>query len=276
MQRPAPDSDKGSVLVIEGDEWVASLLTKYLAERGYTVESCNGARQGFMKACQMMPDCIICNVDLPDIDGFWVARRIRTEQSSVATTPFLFLTGSEDTTSRLQGLHVGADVYLTKPFTHEEVVAQVEALIDMARRLRERRDSFLSAPPQSREGAAFEGDLAQMSLATVLTMLEMERRAGELTVVSADKQRKAHLLIENNGGIGPSKLNGTSKPPLEILRKVLKWKKGKFYFRSLEPEGAPLSVRGSIGAFLLEAMRLEDESDAEQAEAQAIDVDWDS
>ena len=147
---------KGRILIIEQDEWESTLLAKFLSEAGYEVYVANEARAGFDKVRELQPDCILCDVKLPDIDGFWVARRVRTEPSRVASAPFLFLTDAGDVESRLQGLTVGADIYLTRPFRDDEVVAQVGALIDMANRLRKQRDSVTSEAPISTVGAAFQ------------------------------------------------------------------------------------------------------------------------
>ena len=114
---------KGRVLIVEGDEWETVLLAKLLSDAGYEVTSVAQARAGFEQARTLLPDCIVCDVDLPDVDGYWVARRVRTEPSAVATTPFLFLTSVDDSESRLLGLNVGADVYMTKPYRNEELVA---------------------------------------------------------------------------------------------------------------------------------------------------------
>jgi len=250
--------DPGRVLIIEDDPWTASVLAKFLRERGHEVVLCDDARSGFEKACEWRPDCIVCNVVLPDIDGYWVARRIRTEATPVAATPFLFLTNETEREGRLQGLHVGADAYLTRPYTNDEVVAQVEALIEMARRLRTRKDGFRSEPVTAAKGAAFRGDIEQMSLATVLMVLGMERRSGNLRVVT--EGRKAELLIVADA-FGSGELDGIERPPLEVLREVLLWKKGSFYFRPLDVAKPP-DVRNSVSALLLEAMQLEDEARA--------------
>ena len=215
------------------------------------------ARAGFDAVRALQPDCILCDVSLPDIDGFWVARRVRTEPSPVATTPFLFLTNAEDTESRLQGLNVGADLYLTRPFRDEEVVAQVGALIDMANRLRKQRESFTSEGPISAPGAAFIGDIGQMSVATVLTLLELERRSGQLKVRS-DSGQVARLLIEH-GTLAGATLDDEPAEPTPVLRETLRWKKGSFTFRSAEVTISSGS-RQTIGGTLIEAMRLEDEA----------------
>jgi len=248
-------------VIIEQEEWEATLLAKFLSEAGYEVHVAGEARAGFDKVRELKPDCILCSVNLPDIDGFWVARRVRTEPTRVATTPFLFLTEADDTESRLQGLNVGADLYLTKPFRNDEVVAQVGALIDMANRLRKQRESFSSeGPVSSAVGAAFAGDVAQMSVATVLTLLELERRSGQLKVRGEAGQ--IALLQLADGKFASGTLDDRAWSSTELLREVLRWKKGSFTFRGA-PDGGVSNDSGEqqkIGGLLLEAMRLEDES----------------
>jgi two-component system, OmpR family, response regulator len=245
----------GSVLVIEDDGWVSSLLSTAIREAGYDVIVCGGAQEGLDRACADQPDCIICDVDLPDHDGYWVARNVRTHASRVSVTPFLFLSGLDDEKSRLEGFHVGADVYMTKPFRVDEVVAQIGALVQMAARLRVRRDSMISVAPDP-EGNAIEGDLGQMSIATVLTVLEMERRTGVFEVVS--KKRRAQLDMAR-GGVIDGMVGGTKVSALTALRTMLTWTVGRFSFRPTSPREAPQSNK-SLGAFLIEALRLEDEA----------------
>jgi DNA-binding response OmpR family regulator len=247
---------KGRILIIEQDEWESTLLAKFLGEAGYEVHVAGEARAGFEKVRELQPDCILCDVNLPDIDGFWVARRVRTEPSPVATAPFLFLTDAEDIESRLQGLNVGADLYLTRPFRNDEVVAQVGALIDMANRLRKQRESFSSEGPISATGAAFQGDIAQMSVATVLTLLELERRSGHLKVRS-DLGRTAILHL-HEGALSGATLDDKAEEPTPVLRETLRWNKGRFTFRSADV--VHTGTRQTIGGLLIEAMRLEDES----------------
>jgi DNA-binding response OmpR family regulator len=246
------------VLIIEADEWEAALLGKFLTDAGYTVEFARGAREGFDKVRESKPDCILCDVTLPDIDGFWVARRVRTETSAVATTPFVFLTSADDSESRLQGLHVGADLSINKPFRNEEVVAQVGAVLEMANRLKAQRALLPSEGPPSSRGSALSGDLALISLSTVLTLLELERRTGNLKVTAEDGRVARLELVE--GALALATMNGDACEETELLREILRWKKGKFAFKAeLAPPVNELN-RKSIGGLLLEATRLEDEA----------------
>jgi CheY-like chemotaxis protein len=249
---------QGRLLIIEADEWDAALLGKFLTDAGYEVEFATGAREGFDKIRQSPPDCILCDVNLPDIDGFWVARRVRTETSAVATTPFLFLTAADDSESRLQGLHVGADLYLSRPFRNDEVVAQVGALLEMANRLKKQRAELSSDGPPSSRGNAFQGNLALISLSTVLTLLELERRTGSLKVVAEDG-RVARIELAD-GTLVSAQMNDDAWEPTDLLREVLRWKKGKFEFKEDLAQPKSGLKRQSVGGLLLEAMRLEDEA----------------
>ncbi len=246
---------KGRVLIIEQDEWAAALLAKFLFEAGYQVHCESEARGGFDRVRELQPDCILCGVDLPDIDGFWVARRVRAEPGRVGATPFLFLMDEDDAQGRLQGLHVGADLLLTRPYRNEEVVAQVGALIEMAHRIVTHSLPPSEAPPSSATPTALRGDLAQVSLATVLTLLELERRSGRLKVRGPAAQSVA-LELSEGAFLRVTDARGTLEP-LGAVREVLDWKTGTFLFRpSQVAPGDPISLSG----LLLEALRLYDEA----------------
>jgi len=249
---------RGLVLMIEDDEWVSSLLSGAIRDAGYDVLICNTARAGLDTACDKEPDCIICDIDLPDHDGYWVARNVRTQPSRVAVTPFLFLSSLDDQEARLEGFHVGADAYMTKPFRVDEVVAQVAALVQMASRLRKRRDSLVSVPPSSPavETTAIQGDLSQMSIATVFTVLELERRTGLVEVVS--KKRRVTVEVAS-GWIVTGTIGGTKADAITLLRTILAWKVGRFSFTP-QADRSPPDGALPIGHLLLEAVRLEDES----------------
>lgn len=248
---------RGRILLIDGDEWLGCVLAKALQEKGFETDFCEDARSGFQKACDTMPDCIVCSIVLPDIDGFWVARRIRTESGPVAKTPLLLLGDIADREARIQGLQVGADCLLERPVTNEEIAAQVDALVAMARRLQPARvEAEPSAPSLA---AAFRGDLSNFPLASVLMMLEMERRTGSLEVVSSSGSRA--ILVLSTGLFAATEIGGAALAPLDVLKDVLGWRSGRFAFRPRDAGSLP-PPRGSVGALVLEAMRLEDERNA--------------
>jgi CheY-like chemotaxis protein len=250
---------RGRVLVIDGDERLGPSLARAFGDRGFVTDLRSEARAGFETACKTFPDCVVCAIDLPDIDGFWVARRIRTELGVVSKTPIVFLADEGHRSMLTQALHVGADVVLERPVGDAHVVAQVEALIAFAQRLHYGQSSQSVSSSSSTAlttSAAIRGDISMFPIASILMMFEMERRTGTIEVVAASGTRA--VLTLSAGLFAATELGGVSKPPLEVLREVLSWRAGRFSFRPREVGSIP-PPRGSVGALVLEAMRLEDE-----------------
>ncbi len=247
---------KGRVLVIDDDEWVCRLLAVAMKEAGFDITITENAADGFFKAVEEQPDCIVCDVDLPDQNGFWVAKKIRSHPSRISTAPLIFLSGLDDREHRLEGFQVGGDAYLTKPFRIDEVVAQVDALIQMAARLKKSRSTLTSIPPA---GAAMMGDLGQMSVGTLLTLLDLERRSGKLELKSEGKNAQFLIL---SGTVAGATRDGAGAPPLDVIRAAMTWMSGKFSFVPGDvamPSDEPVA----INALLMEAARLEDEARAD-------------
>jgi two-component system OmpR family response regulator len=245
------------VLIKESEEWEAALMKRVLVEAGHSVEIATTARDGFAKAKTWLPECIVCDLVLPDIDGLWVARMVRLDGPPLATTPFLFLSGDVDKGARLQAFNVGADMFLTKPYRVEEAVAQVVALIGMARRMGEMSDRVSFGPMSTAAPPAMRGDIGQIDLSTVLTLLEMDRRTGFLKVRTEGGETISFELLD--GSLERSTLDSEPAEPTALFRKVFGWKQGRFWFRSA-PIRRGETPASAIGPLLLEAMRLMDES----------------
>ncbi len=112
------------LLVIEDDLDVADMLTAYFRAQGYEVQTANWGEDGIRTAQMTLPDLIILDIRLPDIDGFEVARRLR-EHVRTSRIPILFLTEKRERAARLHGLELGADDYITKPFDIQELRLRV-------------------------------------------------------------------------------------------------------------------------------------------------------
>ncbi|HMA97114.1 MAG TPA: response regulator [Polyangiaceae bacterium] len=246
---------RGRVLIVEADEWVATLVKRFLSDASYDTDTAATARQGYDRAQETAPDLVLVDVTLPDIDGFWLTRRLRAERR-LATTPIVLISQQDDVQARLEGLSLGADVFLPAPFRHEEVIAQVDALMGMAQRLRAKRDSIFQESPLG-GGSALSGDVAQISIATLLTMLEMERRTGVVRV-RADGRLSVEIVVEE-GAVVDTFLGKGRIEPLTAFREVVIWTRGKYSF---EPKSEVVGhfVRKPTSHLLLEAMRMNDES----------------
>lgn len=115
---------KSKILIIEDDLDVAEMLNAYFRVQGYEVFTVNWGEDG-VRSCQTVhPDLVILDIRLPDIDGYEVARRLRGDRRT-SDVPIIFLTEKRDRSDRLQGLEIGADDYITKPFDVQELRLRV-------------------------------------------------------------------------------------------------------------------------------------------------------
>lgn len=121
------------ILIIDDDVGLCELLTDYLAPEGFQTESVNDGEIGLEKACKGIHDLIVLDVMLPGISGFEVLRHLRTKVS----TPVIMLTARGEEIDRIVGLEIGADDYLSKPFSPRELVARIRAIL---RRAKQGRD----------------------------------------------------------------------------------------------------------------------------------------
>ncbi len=115
---------KSKILIVEDDPDVAEMLTAYFRTQDYEVFTVNWGEDGVRSALQVNPDLAILDIRLPDIDGYEVARRLRTDRRT-SEIPIIFLTEKRDRADRLQGLELGADDYITKPFDVQELRLRV-------------------------------------------------------------------------------------------------------------------------------------------------------
>ena len=114
------------LLVVEDNEKVASLVERGLREEGYAVDVAHDGMDGIFKARVYDYDLLILDIMLPGKNGYEIVRDLRSEERSV---PVLMLTARDGTEDVVQGLDAGADDYLTKPFSLDELMARVRALV---------------------------------------------------------------------------------------------------------------------------------------------------
>ncbi len=115
---------KSKILIVEDDLDVAEMLNAYFRVQGYEVFTVNWGEDGVRAAQTVLPDLMILDIRLPDIDGYEVARRVRSDRRT-NEIPIIFLTEKRERIDRLQGFEVGADDYITKPFDVQELRLRV-------------------------------------------------------------------------------------------------------------------------------------------------------
>ena len=168
------------VLVVDDEPNIVDVISMALRYQGFTVESAANGRDALSAVADFKPHLLLLDIMLPDMEGFDVARRLGGERAEL---PIIFLTARDATEDKVRGLTLGGDDYLTKPFSLEELVARVRAIL--------------------RRAGEFEDRSAQLSFAD----LEMDddahqvRRAGTLVELTATEYKLLRYLLMNAGRV---------------------------------------------------------------------------
>lgn len=172
---------KTKVLVVDDEPNIRALLSATLRLVDFDVRVAATGAEALSEAEQFQPDLVVLDVMLPDLDGFEVARRLRETGQN---TPVLFLTARHSVEDRISGLTVGADDYVTKPFSLEEVVLRIRAILRRAR---------VSEP--ANDGVLRYADLEMDEDAHIV------RRAGKVVDLSPTEFNLLRYLMDNAGRV---------------------------------------------------------------------------
>ena len=188
---------KSKILIVEDDPDVAEMLTAYFRTQDYEVYTVNWGEDGVRSALQVNPDLAILDIRLPDIDGYEVARRLRMDRRT-SQIPIIFLTEKRDRADRLQGLELGADDYITKPFDVQELRLRVRNALK-----RVSQGSLTNPVTGLPEGALVDEKLSEVfgkdgSALLFVSLLNMSAfREAYGFVASDDVLRAVSLMIVN-------------------------------------------------------------------------------
>ena len=220
------DVGAAAVLAIEDDADIRLLLRTVLGREGYAVAEAATGREGLRTFHETRPDVVILDIGLPDLDGWQVLERIR----DLSDAPVLVLTARSSEADKVRGLNAGADDYLTKPFSHVELLARLQAI----RRRRPAPGPVRAGFDDGRVRVDFVRQQAYLDGAPVLLtpteyrlLSALVRHAGQ--VLSADQL--VELAWDERPNLGPERV----KYAVLRLRRKLGW----------ESEASPLrTVRG--------------------------------
>jgi two-component system OmpR family response regulator len=173
-----PDGEPVRILVVDDEATLTDLLQMALRYEGCDVRTAATGHAAVRSAKEFQPDAIVLDVMLPDLDGFEVLRRVRGQSPDV---PILFLTARDAVEDRIAGLTAGGDDYVTKPFSLEEVVARLRALL---------RRSGLAAAART-DAVLTVGDL------TLDEDSHEVRRGGDLVSLTATEFELLRFLMRN-------------------------------------------------------------------------------
>ncbi|MCB0061126.1 MAG: response regulator transcription factor, partial [Caldilineaceae bacterium] len=117
-----------TILVVEDEQSISEVVTLYLTRSGYQVITAHDGRAALQELTKAKPDLIILDLMLPEIDGWEITRRVRAE----GNTPIIMVTARREESDRILGLEMGADDYVVKPFSPQELVSRVRAVLRRA------------------------------------------------------------------------------------------------------------------------------------------------
>lgn len=190
------------ILVVEDEVSLQETLAYNLRRQGYEVEVAGDGQTALQLARYTHPDLILLDIMLPGIDGFEVCRILRQEMN----TPVLMLTARDDEIDRVVGLEVGADDYLTKPFSMRELMARVKAMLRRVRLIREEIEAIAPAAP-SANVLVFDN--------LVLDINRREVRLNEQALALKPKEYELLLFLGQHPGLVLSRE--------QILERVWGW-----------------------------------------------------
>ncbi len=173
---------KGSILVVDDEKDIIELVRYNLEKEGFTVQGAMDGESGLSIARHEHPDIIIIDLMLPGIDGLEVCRSLRTD-SHTAAIPLIMLTAKSEETDRVLGLELGADDYVTKPFSPRELTARIKAVL--------RRTSAKQAPPEVIRRGELTIDLARRDVGC----------RGESIVLTATEFRLLQFFATHPGRV---------------------------------------------------------------------------
>ncbi len=171
--------NKRTVLVVEDEPQIADVLRQYLEKDGYRVTVTHDGERAADEYSRLRPDLVLLDLMLPGLDGWEVTRRIRRQ----AAIPIIMLTARDAEADKLIGLELGADDYITKPFSPREVVARVRAVL--------RRARGGEGPSEILRAHDLEIDPARFSVT----------RAGEMVPLTPTEFKLLHVLVRHPGRV---------------------------------------------------------------------------
>src|SRR5882724_9375226 len=191
------------ILVIDDEEWLREMIQLALRQKGYEIAEAENGAIGIEVAKKILPDLILCDVNMEKVDGYLTLSSLRSD-TTTASIPFILMTGLADNAGMRHGMELGADDYLPKPFTIDNLYAAVEARLKKAQTLREDAERKLSdlrdnlslmLPHELRtplNGILAYGEILVADAATIAP-----KDIAEMGQVIYDSGKRLERLIEN-------------------------------------------------------------------------------
>ena len=187
------------ILIIEDEEQLINIMKRRLKEEGYAVDLAMDGKEGLNFAEAVNYDCIVLDIMLPEIDGFYILKRLRARK---VITPILVLTAKDTVLDKVTGLDSGADDYITKPFSFEELLARIRALLRRKVNKKESTQSIsdLTLDPITRE-VHRGGNLIELTSKEYGILEYLLRNSGKILTKSQIAEHVWNYDFEYNSNI---------------------------------------------------------------------------
>jgi DNA-binding response OmpR family regulator len=185
---PAPPAGgKPIVLIVEDNADLRAYIREYL-EAEYAVQEALDGKTGYDRAVEFVPDIVISDVMMPEMDGIELCRALKQDVRT-SHVPVILLTARADADSKIEGLEIGADDYVTKPFDSKELVARVHNLIDQRRQLRKKFSAGVVLKPGEVAVSSLDDAFLQKAISIVEKRLSDEKFTVEELAVEMGMSR---------------------------------------------------------------------------------------
>jgi DNA-binding response OmpR family regulator len=249
-----------TILVVDGDARSRKVLEVSFRKAGYRAEVTDTLAGARAILAETEPDLIVSDTDLPDGDGFTFCADLQ-QDPSLARVPFLFVTDDSSLPRRAEGLEIGADDYLTRPFFVNDVIERVEIL------LRERSRDLLKGA----EVDEYEGTLSEITMIDLLQTIDVEERTGTVTFSRDDQQ----AAMSFRGGEITDAVCGKLQGEDAVYRLML-WPSGNFRVRYQEDVQGADYIDKSIDELLINGIERLEAWDALIEEVPSLDRVFDA
>jgi len=233
-----------TILAVDDSDLILEMVKDYLAEASFKVVTAANGQDGLRVLEQIKPEIIISDIVMPVMDGWQFCEAIR-KNPETTSIPFLFLTSEKEVPKRIRGLKLGADDYLTKPFSRGELLARVTRISEKLARVQQDLTS---------RRAALSGHTSQLAMADLLQLLSLNGKTG---VLKLERDRQGRIYFRN-GKIIDARL-GEARG-LKALYRLLAWQEAHFELEPLDDSSIEETIAEGTQSVLMEGFTQIDEA----------------
>ncbi len=236
---------KKKILIVDDSAVVLATLKDRFEEEGFDVILARNGIEGLKKAVEEHPDLIISDIIMPQMDGWEFCEYVRANPETTSI-PFIFLTQEKEAPSKIKGFSIGADDYITKPFSKEEILIRAKSII-------KKTEAILEA---SRKKSDLFGSVKALPLFDLLQMFSFSKKT--CTIKVERKNEKGEIYFRG-GEIIDSK--ASEKDGISALYEILSWEDATFTLTPLEENmlNLPKKIARGVDELLLDFARIMDE-----------------